>query len=154
LTVTENVLRNFDLKGVLGRERAYGETIDNLLVRYESDANIDRIEMEVTNILELLLLKRIDFTIDYSEVFHYTSKSYARGNNIISLPIIEETSIKKVYLACPKTEWGKQVINRINQILAEIKTEEEWIKIVAESWLDEKARINSREAYNQIILNQ
>lgn len=148
----EEVFKNKKYSGIIEQERAYGKNIDALINKYESVGSFTKEQIPVDNILNMLLLGRVDYTINYTEIIQYFSRELQIEDQYISIPIREEPAIQLVYFSCPKTPWGLKVINRINEIFDEEKNNPEYIKLITEMWVDDNSSRILKETYNELLL--
>ncbi|WP_028863860.1 hypothetical protein [Psychromonas aquimarina] len=76
-------------------------------------------------VIKMLLHNRLDYIIEYTPIISYSAKQLGIENNTTSKEILEtqDTPFLLVYVACPKTDWGQMMIDKINKILlSESKT--------------------------------
>ncbi|MCP4161739.1 MAG: TIGR02285 family protein [Deltaproteobacteria bacterium] len=118
-----DLIRNKELKGVLIENRSYSKDIDKILQTYEKDSNITRSVISEKSSIKMLTHKRMDFIIEYPFVINHAIKQYLPEYKRVlgSVPIKETSLFFYVYVACPKTEWGKKKIIRINEVLKKIR---------------------------------
>lgn len=116
----EELLKNRDL--VLGsiRNRTYGATIDALMAEHQHAPqevlNGDRGGLQ--RLLEMLILERIDYLIDYAFVYEYYRQQPEFEHRLQLLPV-EETRGESVLgaIGCTNNMWGKTAIAEINRAL-------------------------------------
>ena len=70
-------------------------------------------------LIKMLLHDRIDYIIEYAPIVSYTTKLKRISNSTTSLGILEnqDTPFVLVHVVCPKTDWGRMMIDKINKIL-------------------------------------
>lgn len=108
------------------------------------------------SLVKMMLAERIDYIVEYPWVAgYYQSELGGKKDDLISMQIEELKDNQYIWAgaACPKNEWGKKIINRINEILRKEIPTERWRGFV-ERWLDKNAIPEYRKAYERIILNQ
>ncbi len=128
------LLQNGEFKGVLQNERSYLPFIDKLLATYEKRVRIERVATRSHQLLQMLSRKRIDYFIDFPAVIGFSAKKYDINEEQFFISRIEGApSYDFSYFACPKNEWGKKIINRLNQIIKQYAPTTIWLNIYKES---------------------
>jgi len=131
----EDLLVNKTLKLGLSSKMAYGKKIDNLVEKYKAKANIffrhgDDISK---GLLRMLLKKRIDYTIAYPWMVEYMLKP-EQVDKLTFIPAKETQVPIMHYVMCSKTDWGLQVIEKINAILKKERPTKRY-RSIFERWL-------------------
>lgn len=112
----------------LGIGRLYGEGIDEVLnaINYKQHPQIAMVPTSYRVHL-MLHTGRIDYTLGYPfEAVYYnkllSNKSAESGplkvKTILHTPVSENNPFVEVVVACPKTPWGKKVIEEVNKVLS------------------------------------
>ena len=148
----EKIFQNKELKGRLFRERSYGIKIDPLIKLYKSNPNLKLVTKKEKNLFKMLLLGRIDYTINYPTTVEYIAFNLKASGKLMSIPLKETIAVRKAYFGCTKNSWGKKVSDQINIILESVKKKPEYRKLVTEVWLDENASRILNRHYDQMIL--
>lgn len=151
----ENVLKN---NLVIGRSkhRSYGKLIDNALNTHGNANNIFLYEgPELSlNFFEMLKANRIDGLIGLPEEAMYHAERLGIRDQIMTLTIEENQKGYEgwfSYVACTKNDWGKKVIDQVNQVLREQRPSNRY-RGAYERWLDESSLEGYRKLYNSIFL--
>ena len=94
--------------------------------------------------------KRIDALIEYPPVITYSKKLYNIKIKYRSLVIQELNNVDyfPVYFACANNEWGKTVINRINQILQKASQTHNYLDFRLK-WYDQESQALLKNFYQQ-----
>ena len=150
----ENIFKKSKLKGRLIRSRSYGKKIDLLINQYKNSSNIKLVTQKEKQILEMLLLNRIDYTITYPVTAEYWAYQLNANEKLLIIPIEETQAVNKGYISCAKTAWGQKVIQRINQIVQKEKYNPEYRKLVTELWLSSNASKRMQKFYDQLLLGK
>jgi uncharacterized protein (TIGR02285 family) len=150
----EAIFQAAHLKGRLFRQRSYGEKIDPIIKRYKNSLNLKFVTQKEMNLFKMLLLGRIDYTINYPNTAEYIAYNLNASGRLTSLPIKEAKSIKQAYFGCAKSPWGRQVINRINAILLKKRNSQEYRDLVSEVWLDKNSSETIKKYYDQLMLEK
>ncbi|MCK5829770.1 MAG: TIGR02285 family protein [Methylococcales bacterium] len=116
----KTLLNNKLLRGGLVPGR-YSKSINQIIdAQLKSKNNHHLVIIEsYHNLTKMLLDKRIDYIVEYEVAVSFQAKTLNKENLTVSLDIIDSGNpgFLPVYVACPKTEWGKLVINEVNKIL-------------------------------------
>ncbi len=151
-----NTLKNQKLLLGVSKDRKFGGQIDQVLENFKSSSNIyNRAAIDQTKgLIAMLLSDRVDYILGYDWELQYLVKqlwSSKEADELIFLPIQETPPYLISYIACPKTEWGKKVVNRIDEILKEEIHKKEY-RIIWEQWMSDKELY--RKLYNKVFLEK
>jgi uncharacterized protein (TIGR02285 family) len=119
---------NPHLRGLLNPNRSYSPLLDTLIKRRGANAQITMVSpsMGGANILKMLTLNRGDYTIEYDFGFAYQMSldpSIAAAN-LQSLPIAGGVTSPSGCF-CPRTEWGRAAIQKIDSLMVKIAADPE-----------------------------
>lgn len=145
-------------KVVIGRSknRSYGIEFDTVLNSYGNEKNIFNYEgPELSlNLFRMLQAGRIDALPGLPEEAMYLAETMGIRDQIMTLSI-EENQVNKEswlsYVACSKTEWGKQAIESINKALLAQRPSEKY-RAAYERWLDPSSIEGYRKLYQEVFL--
>lgn len=131
---------------------SYGMIIDEL-IKTNRPKKHDLIS-KPENIYKMLKSERIDYYLEYPYIISYFNKREENSQTkIVTVPISEAISVSTLHVACPKTKWGKKVIDDINVAIGELIQQ----KSYQEVWLNwAQSPEESKEiekAYQEKILN-
>ncbi|OHX10381.1 TIGR02285 family protein [Chromobacterium sphagni] len=132
--VLEQLIRQPDLRGIVAAGRSYTAGIDRQLASDKDKSNLRDIQNLPSNegLFKLLQLGRADYTLDYESDLNYQQRSH--GNQaLVSLPLAGAALIP-VGIACPRTEWGRQAILKIDALLAQVVNDPAY-RAAQERWL-------------------
>jgi len=105
----------------LHNQRSYTKTLDSLISPYlnSKQVYIHHGKHPINQLLKMLMNKRIDYTlVKPSQLAWYLQTTPLNEQiNITGLAMLEAEKTTMVHVACTKNEWGKKVINKINNIL-------------------------------------
>ncbi len=145
-------------KLIIGRSsnRSYGIEFDTALKAYSSDQNTFTYEgPELSlSLFKMLQAGRIDALPGLPEEAMYLAETMGIRDEIMTLNVEEnqqnpEASLS--YVACSKTEWGKNAIATINQVLREQRSSEQY-RGAYERWLDPSSLEGYRQLYQDVFL--
>ncbi len=107
------------LRGALVQGRSYGPGLDEMFRHLPTSALSSYVTPDVGgNLLAMVGLGRADYTLEYD--FIVTDHLVVGGSaaDLVTLPIEGHADPILSGVACPKTEWGRQVVMRANEVLA------------------------------------
>jgi len=102
-------------------------------------------------LIEMILLKRLDYIIEYPPIIAYTAKQMGLDNPTKSLGIQEtkENSYLSVAVGCNKNAWGKAMIDKINQVLIKESQNPDFLESRLR-WYDEPSRKILHKIYQDV----
>ncbi len=112
-----------DLQGLVVPQRAYSQLLDDMLKQRPADSGVRQVLANDggANILKMLKLRRGDYTVEYDFVANYLIARTAdlAGTPFSMLPIAGAEPLP-VGIACPHTEWGRQIIEQVDAALVRL----------------------------------
>ncbi|WP_413582298.1 hypothetical protein [Bdellovibrio sp. HCB288] len=119
----------------LGVGRLYGEGIDEVLIKNNYKKN-PKIKVVDNSLLahQMLHTGRIQYTLGYPFEAFYYNKLLKSPGSVEYLPLKDNGDFVYVVVACPKNEWGKNVIESVNLVLNNSKVLDE-IRRGVDRWL-------------------
>jgi len=146
----EKLLQNTDLDGGIMQKRSYGE-IDPLIKRYE-DKRILHTLSPNSDIIQMLYTDRLDYVIEIVSFANYRARQAGKNDGLRSYAIKEYSQpVLVAHVFCTKNEWGKKMIERINQILIRERKTPEYLELMTH-WYDERSRKVIRQYYDSQFL--
>ena len=150
------VLGNTSLMIGLAKDRSYGNTLDEVLKKYQGQANlVEFTGQELSlNLFKMLMLGRLDGLIGLPEEALYQAEQMGIRDQFITLTLSENLSNYDGWMsnvACSKTPWGKQVIEDVNKVLLEQRPTQQY-RAAYERWLDPNSIAEYRKAYSEVFL--
>ncbi len=139
------------------KDRSYGKFVDEIVTKYEDQDSIyvfSGNELSL-NFFKMLDLGRIDGLISLPEEAMYQAERLGIRDKIMTLTIMENQQQPEAWfshVACSKTEWGQQVIDKVNSVLLEQRSTNEY-RAAYERWLDETSLDNYRKLYQEVFLS-
>lgn len=146
-----DLLKNNKLKGYAEKNRSFSEKVDTLLKKNKIGSNLTRVTESAESLIKMVLMGRIDYTIEYPIVAAYHEKKVGKPGTLTSIPIAEMEPFSYVYMNCTKNEWGKKVITKWNKALRKLKLTEEYRKITEMGHTDERELKLIRKVYDAFI---
>lgn len=145
-------------KLIIGRSnnRSYGIESDTALKTYSTDQNSFAYEgpQLSLNLIKMLQAGRIDAFLGLPEEATYLAATRGISEQIMTLAIEEnQTNPEEFlrYVACSKTEWGKTLIAKVNQVLRSQRPTERF-RAAYERWLDPGRIEEYRKLYRDVFL--
>ncbi len=120
----QQLLQRPDLRGGLPAGRIYGPELTPLLQAAEATGRLQRIQSSGrgSNLLQMLEHGRIDYTLEYSEtvqLLRHSDEAAAFSADIALLPLTETRTPIMSGIYCPRSPFGKRVIERLDAIAGE-----------------------------------
>jgi len=110
----DRLVENKNFQIAYTKERSYSKYIDKILDKHKGNKNlIYRPGSDLTKgFLKMLESNRADYIIEYPIMVSFNS-----NKDYLSIPIKGSSSTLPVYIGCSKTEIGKNIIQKINNII-------------------------------------
>ena len=100
----------------------------------------------------MMVKGRGDYILEYAMVTEYFSKLYAPLlDSLTSVAISELDTLVVGHLACPRTPWGRKVIDTMDEVLSRIRGTTEYREAVL-FWLGTEERKMALQLYDQALL--
>lgn len=152
----EPLLKNGKVTIGRAKNRSYGKDVDAILDKYKGRDNVFVFEGEELskNFFQMIQLGRLDAMISLPEEAIYQAERLGIKDEIMTLTIEENQVGYDSWLSsvgCSKTEWGKKIIEKINQILL-VQRPAKRYREAYERWLDESSLENYRKLYDEVFL--
>ena len=117
----ENVLKNYDYKLSVSRDRSLGSVLQPIADTYSRNVRVHTSNNDVsTHLIFLTGIGRADMTIAYPEEVIVSKQLHGDDFDTgkIATVFIEETAtISSFYYACSKSDLGREVVNKLDQEL-------------------------------------
>jgi uncharacterized protein (TIGR02285 family) len=118
-----NLFDRKDLRGLIAQNRSYSVLLDTLLDKRATNSNITKVRMAqgTSNILLMLANDRGDYTIEYGTSYQYLASTLPEiaNSSLVVLPIAGGKPVP-VGIACPRTEWGRAIIQKADALLVKV----------------------------------
>jgi len=136
----EAILKDEKLYLGYSNGRSYSKILDTVLTKLVSNKNsmLSTQSFIMGGLLKMLTRDRIDYTLGYAHEMNYLSKSLSLGNDFMTLTIYETNDYIPVYIGCPKNEWGRKIIDKLNPYLLKNRTSGLFYRAYLK-WLDAEA---------------
>lgn len=148
------LLKDDRLKGYAEKNRSFTKKVDSIMKDQEPGSNLIRVSESTESLLKMIIMGRIDYTIEYPIVAAYYQRKLSASGSLVSIPIDEMAPFSYVHMTCTKNEWGKKIIERWNAVLTKIKPTEEYRKITEIGHTDENELLLIRKYYDAFIQEQ
>lgn len=135
--------------------RFYGSTVNQFLQPNEGlSSRVMQLSTErLDTMFNLVIKEKVSATVSYPfELGYFKQQRAGMSRDLISLTIkgIEPYAVGSI--ACAKTPWGKQVINAINKVVLELRSQPEYLATMTTWWQDELKNEDFRRFYRETFL--
>ncbi|THB71877.1 MAG: TIGR02285 family protein [Desulfobulbaceae bacterium] len=153
----KKILTEGNLRVGITAGRAYGGSIDSVLENRDDQNGNVFIRSggdELLGLLKMLKNGRIDCTIGYPWELAYIAREFGLEDDFTVIPIQENHDQRWVlsYIGCPKNDWGRQAIKKLNEVLLTVRPQEEYIQRLLK-WYPKEIEQDFRKAYEEHILS-
>ncbi|HWR81555.1 MAG TPA: hypothetical protein VN303_15300 [Pseudomonas sp.] len=127
------VLERNDLRGAVLEGRYFGPKLDALLQTAKSAGSVQSLQTSANanNLLSMLDVGRIDFSLDFLETFQTSSESRPELRKRLMLVPLEEVQTPGIGgIYCSRTPRGKQLIERIDALAQNPRLQARFQKII------------------------
>ncbi|MBF0236644.1 MAG: TIGR02285 family protein [SAR324 cluster bacterium] len=140
------LLKDNRFHGMIETTRSYSE-LDSILKNLTA-TNLVRKAAPPQSYIRMIAEDRIDYTLEYPKIAAYLDhENNPLPNQLSSVAIKELPAYTYGYTACPKNEWGKQVVEDWNQIFRQLKSTPEYFQVISTGVTDERELNLLRENY-------
>lgn len=129
------------------RDRSYSPTVDKLLAAYPPKENYS----EQVEAVGMLLAGRIDYMIELPLLAADQARAMGHPGELMALPMQEADEVVFNRVMCPKNEWGRKVVEQVNQVLIASRGASSYRDIV-EKWHDPESTAEIRKIYDKVFL--
>ncbi|UYL07395.1 TIGR02285 family protein [Bdellovibrio sp. SKB1291214] len=125
----------------LGVGRLYGEGIDPVLEKnhYKKNNKIITISTSL-KVHQMLHSDRIDYTLGYPFEAVYYNELLKSKDKVIYLPLTDNNNFVNVVVACPRDDWGKNIVAEVNTLIQQSPELLTSIRHGVDRWLSEEDR--------------
>jgi uncharacterized protein (TIGR02285 family) len=118
-----------DLRGIVEPQRSYGAVADTLLKLRGPHSGISSVirSDSGSSTLKMLMVNRADYTLEYDAILAYQQgrSPELKASGLKALPIAGSMG-PLVGIACPRTEWGREAIKKIDALMVKISRRPEY----------------------------
>ena len=118
------------LRGLITPGRSYTQSLDTLLSQRNAQSDVRNVvaALNGSNILHMISRGRADYTFEFDYILAYDELRHPqlqKGFALKSLPI-EGVRWQVAGIACPHTEWGRDMVIRLDAIVARLSQRPEY----------------------------
>lgn len=124
--------------------RSYGFHRDAIIGRHHDSFKIIKIASGFSAPVKMLIANRLDMIVEYPWLMRYHLSQLHQPEKLVKLKIQHVPAYDITYITCPKTAWGRSVIEAINPLLASMRKQ---FSFYQEEWLSEV----EAEEYRQFV---
>lgn len=143
----ENLLKNRRLTTSVMRDRSYSPIVDRLLAANPPKENYS----EQVEAIGMLLAGRIDYMVELPLLAHDQARVMGHPGELVALPMQEADEVVFNRVMCPRNEWGRKVVDQVNQVLLTNRGKPYYRGII-EKWHDPEAAAEIRKIYDSVFL--
>ncbi|XOV78312.1 MAG: TIGR02285 family protein [Aestuariibacter sp.] len=149
-----SLLNNEKLTFALIHERKFGANIDQFMAQVNLGDRLVSIPSEnLDNMLNMVSRGRTDITIAYPFEIEHFNQALQKPYETLDTFVIEDVPAYSMgYIACPDNDWGKTVINDINNVLRRIRHKPDYRNAITTWWREEAKAPNFAQYYEQVFL--
>lgn len=144
----ESLLTQPSLQTSVLRGRSVSPAIDALLHQHPPAQT----HSDFKAALQMLLADRLDYLIEMPVITAYQSRQMGQPDSLVYLPIQEGAEVVLNRVMCPKTPWGRKLIDDINGVLKRERMKPHYRQLV-EKWSDPSSVKQIRGLYDTLFLN-
>ena len=139
----------------ISRSRSYGPAVDAVLNDFKEHGNlfIDSSDRLFENLMKMLLLQRIDGVLGYPFEAMFNARMTGAADRIAVIPIAEGGQYLIGRIAAPRTDWGAEMIVRVNEILLRKRPDPSYREAFTR-WLPTAAHADFNKVYESQFLKQ
>ncbi|MGX7707157.1 hypothetical protein [Methylobacterium sp. Gmos1] len=143
----ESLLREHrDLRTSMLRNRATAPAVDALLRQYPPGQT----HSEFGEAFRMLLNDRLDYLVEFSSIAAYNARQLGQPDAFLGLPFAEGPEPVFARVMCAGTPWGREVVARIDAVLAEERSSPAYRGIV-EAWAAPEDLPRIRAVYDSFL---
>lgn len=114
----EDLFKEHKFHLVTNNIRSYNPEIDDIIRTYEMKKQVSRHSGSTSLVFRFVVTKRADFMIDFpNRLLYWAQELNLDPDTFLTVPIKEAHENSISYIACPKTQWGATVIDKVNEAL-------------------------------------
>lgn len=146
------LMKDKRFKGALEKFRSYSPPVDKILEKHEKNSNIHRNSQRSKSLVGMLLYDRFTYLLEFPDVATFLERKFRGKSGVLGSMMIQEIDpYTLVHLACPKNEWGKQVIKDLDEVIRKFRSTKEYRDMMGK-WHYDKKRLKKIEAeYNNFL---
>ena len=129
LVSMSELLQNDSLAGVLVEGRTYYSLEE--IISAHTKTNITRLPTNANKLLAMLNAGRFDYFVEYPHVAMYMQEQ--SGDEVSAIaPVTIKEGFEYIFsrIACPNNQWGKQVIERVNEIIRQERAKPNFLALL------------------------
>ena len=149
------LLKTPGLTGGIKPDRSYGKIVDRILAENRTEDNIfeQRSSDYGLSLFQMLLYGRLDFILEVPVMVAYNEVVLNKQGESVSLEIEENDPYIFGCVACPKNDWGRHMIDRINEIIMTCRPTQEY-RAIMEMWQTEEGIARVRRGYDAVFMQK
>jgi uncharacterized protein (TIGR02285 family) len=149
------LLKTPGLTGGIKPDRSYGKMVDSMLTKKKTEENIYEQHSSDygSSLFQMLLHGRLDYILEVPVMVAYNEVILNKQGISVSLEIEENDPYIFGSVACPKNEWGRNMVDRINEIIKTCRPTKEY-RAIMEMWQTEEGIERVRKGYDTVFMQK
>ncbi|WP_279358355.1 TIGR02285 family protein [Methylobacterium indicum] len=131
------------------RDRAIAPAVDGLFRQFPPGQTY----AHFVEAYRMLQSDRLDYLVDFSSIAAYNARQIAEPGAFVGLPFAESPEPVFSRVMCPATPWGREVVARIDAVLATERPSPDYRRIV-EAWTAEEDLPRIRAVYDAFLASE
>lgn len=127
------------------RDRTFTPSI-NALLQQKHLVDTRQYHSEFNEALQMLLAKRLDYLIELPIISTYSARQLGRDGELAAIVIREHDDPTLNRVMCPRTEWGQQVVRKVDAVLRAQRAGARY-RTMVERWSDDESLRAIRALY-------
>ncbi len=129
------------------KDRSLGSDVDALM----RQAAPLHVHSEFGEAFRMLFADRLDYLVEYSAIAAYGASRLGQDGAFLTLPFTEAPGPVFSRVMCPKNEWGRRLVARVDAILRAERGSAAYRRIV-EAWVSQDDLPTIRDVYDRSFL--
>ena len=149
--VSADTLLQHDITLALINGRSYGE-LDSIVTKIPARRILLMTVERNNKMFELIIKRRVDATIAFPFELNLFNLLHSPSEKLVALPIASIPQYAIGHFACPDNPWGRQVIQRVNDVLHALVAQPGYQKAMTKWWEEERERAEFSDFYRDNLL--
>ncbi len=155
----EKIIRDKNLRLVISKNRPYLAAGKVLKEYRQENPNPNHIQSLSTqnigkSMFSLIFKDRADYTFEYINKITYYGRELGVVDDIAIFDMKENKEVYYGYITCVKTQKGKELISKLNNIIRELKYSKEWTKAFTDWLPTQKLKDDYLTYYKNVFLKE
>ncbi len=155
--VLKDIIKNKDLRLVVSKNRPYlgaSKVMEEYIKQNPNQKHIQSLSnLNIGKSMFSLVFKdRADYTFEYLDKSSFYGKELGVLDEVVMFQMEENEGVFYDFVSCVKTKKGKVVIEKVNNIIRELKGTDEWMNAFTKWLPTERLRDDHIKNYKEVFL--